>query len=161
MLDRWRRPKDDRREPPKVDVVSEIEIQRPRDEIAAFVLDQDNAPAWIESVESVKWDAWRPLAERSRFTHVSGLLGGRLAYAYEVLELVPGERLVVSTEDGPFAMRTTYTWADAPGGATTMTLHSYGQPESSHRLSVPVIAKALRRANQKDLKRLKDVLERR
>jgi len=149
-------PKRAPRDPPTVDVVSEIEIRRPRVEV---VCDQDNAPAWNESVASVEWEPSRPLGEGSRFTHVAEVLGRRVDYAYEVLELVPGERLVVSTEDGPFPLRATYTWADAHRGATTMTLHSYGHPESFGRLSVPVIAKALRRANGKNLAQLKRLLE--
>ena len=55
-------------------------------------------------------------------------LGRRLAYMYEVRELVPGERLVMSTSDGPFPMETTYTWADAGPGATHMTLRNRGEP---------------------------------
>ena len=43
-------------------------------------------------------------------------LGRELACTYEVRELVPGERLVMRTEEGPFPMETTYTWEDAPGG---------------------------------------------
>jgi uncharacterized membrane protein len=152
-------PKRAPRDPPTVDVVSAIEIRRPRDEVAAFVCDQDNAPAWNDSVESVEWETAGALGEGSRFTHVSEVLGRRVDYRYDVLELVPGERLVVSTEDGPFPLRTTYAWADGPGGTTTMTLHSYGHPDSFGRLSVPVIAKALRRANHKNLLRLKRLLE--
>jgi uncharacterized membrane protein len=152
-------PKRAPRDPPTVDVVSEIEIRRPRADVAAFVCDQDNAPAWNDSVDSVEWESSRPLGDGSRFTHVAEVLGRRVDYGYEVLELVPGERLVVSTEDGPFPLRTTTTWADAPGGATTMTLHNYGHPESFGRLSVPVIARALRRANDKNLRRLKRLLE--
>ena len=152
-------PKRPPRQPPTVDIVSEIEIRRPRAEVAAFVCDQDNTPAWNESVDSVRWQPSRPLDEGSRFTHVGEVLGRPVDYGYEVHELVAGERLVVSTDDGPFPLRTTTTWADAPGGATTMTLHNYGHPESFGRLSVPVIARALRRANDKNLRRLKRLLE--
>jgi Polyketide cyclase / dehydrase and lipid transport len=147
------------RETPTVDVVSEIEIRRPRGEVAAFVCDQDNAPAWNESVESVEWESSRPLDTGSGFTYVAELLGRRLDYRYEVVELVVGNRLVVSTDDGPFSLQTTYTWADAVGGATAMTLRNQGQPEGSHRLTVPLIARAMRRANAKNLQRLKRLLE--
>ena len=42
---------------------------------------------------------------------VRGSLPGRtLAYTYEVCELDPGRRLVMSTAEGPFPMETTYTW---------------------------------------------------
>ncbi len=81
-----------------------------------------------------------------------------MAYTYEVRELVDGERLVMSTPDGPFEMETTYTWADAPGGGTHMTLRNRGEPKN--KLSGTVMAKAVGRANRKDLRRLKKLLER-
>jgi hypothetical protein len=40
---------------------------------------------------------------------VARFLGRRLAYTYEVVELVPGRRLVMRTAQGPFPMETTYT----------------------------------------------------
>ena len=52
----------------------------------------------------------------------------RLVYTYEVREYAPGERLVMSTDEGPFPMETTYTWADAPSGGTRMTLRNRGGP---------------------------------
>ena len=39
-------------------------------------------------------------------------LGRTIAYTYEVLEHVPGERFVMATPEGPFAMETTYAWTD-------------------------------------------------
>jgi len=142
-----------------VDVVSEIEIARPRGEVAAYVLDQDNAPEWYANIESVEWQTPPPVAVGSRFAFVARFLGSRLDYAYEVRELVDGERFVMSTADGPFEMQTTYTWDDAPGGATRMTLRNRGEPGRFGKLSAPLIAKAIGRANRKDLRRLKALLE--
>jgi uncharacterized membrane protein len=142
-----------------VDVVNEIEIQRPREQVAAYVTDQDNAPRWYESIASVQWHSPPPAYVGARFDFVAEFLGRSLEYTYEVRELVPGERLVMSTSDGPFPMETTYTWEDGPGGATRMTLRNSGQPASFGRLSAAVIARAMRRANRKDLRRLKRILE--
>ena len=55
---------------------------------------------------------------------VAQFLGRTLGYTYVVRELVPGERLVMSTEQGPFPMETTYEFADAEAGATRMTLRN-------------------------------------
>ena len=142
-----------------VDVVTEIEIARPREQVAAYVLDQDNAPNWYENIKSVEWESHPPVAVGSRFAYVARFLGSRLVYTYEVRELVEGERLVMSTADGPFEMVTTYTWEDAPDGATRMTLRNSGDPGRFGKLSTPLISTAIRRANRKDLRRLKTLLE--
>src|SRR2546422_322624 len=73
---------------------------------------------------------------------------------------VPGERFVMSTAAGPFPMETTYTWSDAPGGSTKMTLRNRGEPAGFAKVAAPVIERAMRGANRKDLARLKQILER-
>ena len=87
-------------------------------------------------------------------------MGRRLTYTYEIEELVPGERLVMGTADGPFPMQTTYEWADAKSGGTAMKLRNRGEPGGFSKLAAPLLAVAMRRANRNDLRRLKRILER-
>ncbi|MFJ6113701.1 SRPBCC family protein [Agrococcus sediminis] len=141
-----------------VDVVTAIEIARPRDEVAAFAADPDQATRWYENIRSVEWQTAPPLAVGSRVAFVASFLGRRLAYTYEVQEHVPGERLVMRTAQGPFPMTTVYEWADAPGG-TRMTLRNSGESAGFARLGAPMLAAAMRRANELDLRRLKGILE--
>jgi uncharacterized protein YndB with AHSA1/START domain len=142
-----------------VDVRTEIEIARPRAEVAAYAADPDNATEWYENIEAVEWQTARPLAVGSRLAFVARFLGRRLAYTYEIRELVPGERLVMSTDQGSFPMDTTYEWTDAPGGGTLMTLRNRGEPSGFAKVGAPMMAGAMRRANRKDLGRLKEILE--
>jgi uncharacterized membrane protein len=142
-----------------VDVSSEIEIALPRHEVAAYAADPDHATEWYENIRTVEWRSPRPLAMGSRIAFVAAFLGRRIAYTYEVREHVPGERFVMSTAEGPFPMETTYTWADAPGG-TRMTLRNRGEPAGFGKVTAPLMAHAMRRANRKDLERLKTILER-
>lgn len=142
-----------------VDVQSHIEIERPRGEVAAFAGDPANATAWYENIESVEWRTEPPLAVGSQVAFIARFLGRRLTYTYGVTELVPGERLVMSTTDGPCPMETAYAWTDTADGYTRMTLRNRGEPSGFSRVAAPVMARAIGRANRKDLLRLKLLLE--
>ena len=142
-----------------VDVCTEIAIARPRKQVAAYAADPGNAPEWYENIERVEWETEPPIGIGSRLAFVARFLGRRLAYTYEFRELVPGERLVMATSQGPFPMETTYEWADAPGGGTRMTLRNRGRPSGFATIAAPALAAAMRRANRKDLERLKRILE--
>jgi Polyketide cyclase / dehydrase and lipid transport len=141
-----------------VDIVTEVEIARPRAEVAAYAADPGNATAWYENIERAEWRTEPPLREGSRIAFVARFLGRTLAYTYEIAELVAGERLVMRTADGPFPMETTYTWGDADHG-TRMTLRNRGEPSGFAKVGAPMMAAAMRRANRKDLERLKTLLE--
>jgi hypothetical protein len=142
-----------------VDVVTEFVIARPRAEVAAYAAAVDNAVEWYENIESVEWETSPPLEVGSRIAFAAQFVGRRLAYTYEIRELAPGDRLVMSTTEGPFEMETTYTWSDAGDGATRMTLRNRGEPGGLTKLAAPLMARAMRRANRKDLARLKEILE--
>jgi hypothetical protein len=143
----------------EVDIVSEIEIARPRAQVAAYASDPGNVQAWYANIKTVEWRSEPPLAVGSRIAFVARFLGSRLEYTYVIRELVPGERLVMSTSDGPFAMETTYAWSDAGPDTTRMTLRNRGEPDLG-KPATSVIVAAMRRANRKDLRRLKRLLER-
>lgn len=142
-----------------VDVKSEIEIARPRAEIAAYACDPDNATAWYQNIKSVEWKTPKPLAVGSQIAFVAEFIGRRLEYTYEVKELVPGERFVMITAEGPFPMETTYTWEDSTNGGTQMTLQNRGEPAGVAKVAASAMGRAMRRANRKDLLRLKQILE--
>jgi hypothetical protein len=143
-----------------VDVLTEAIIDRPWNEVAAYDENPDNAPLWYANIESVEWKTPPPLEVGSRVAFVAHFLGRRLAYTYEFVELVPGERLVMCTAEGPFPMETTYTWESLGEAKTRMTLRNRGEPTGFSILAGPFMAAAMRRATRKDLDSLKKILER-
>ena len=142
-----------------VDVLTEVVIERPVDVVAEYVGDPSNAPEWYANIESIKWLTEPPVAVGSRMDFVAHFLGRRLAYTYEVVELVPRQRLVMRTAQGPFPMETSYEWSPSGDGATRMSLRNRGEPSGFAGMAAPLMSAAMRRANQKDLARLKSVLE--
>ena len=143
-----------------VDVQTEVVIARPRLDVAAYASDPDNATAWYRNITSVRWETEPPLAIGSRLRFSARFLGRTLDYTYEVREYEPGRRFVMATAQGPFPMQTTYTWDDAEGGGTRMGLRNTGEPSGFAAVTAPVMAAAMRRANQADLRALKALLER-
>ena len=144
-----------------VDVVTSIDINRPIDAVAAYAQDPSNAPEWYANIDSVEWQTPPPLSLGSRMAFQARFLGRRLAYTYEIVELVPRVRLVMRTSEGPFSMETTYAWEVAGEGRTRMTLRNRGEPTGFASIAGPAMAKAMSRANNKDLSRLKALLEQR
>jgi hypothetical protein len=142
-----------------VDVLSEITIARERADVAAYACDPDTAVQWYDNIKAVAWRSPPPLTVGSQIAFTAAFLGRRLEYTYEVRELVPGERLVMRTAEGPFPMETTYAFADESTGRTRMTLRNRGEPVGFVRVGAPVMARAMRRANTSDLRRLKVLLE--
>src|SRR5262249_32278653 len=102
-----------------------------------------------------------PVQVGSRIAFEAQFLGRRLAYTYEVRELEPGVRLVMSTDAGPFPMETTYAWHDTPSGATHMTLRNRGQPSGFANLAAPLMAARAAKATSRNLALLKKILEER
>jgi hypothetical protein len=142
-----------------VDVVTDIIIERPRAEVAAYASNPDNAPAWYVNIKSVEWKTAPVVQVGARVAFIAQFLGRTLAYTYELVDFVPGERLVMRTAEGPFPMETTYTWEALGDRQTRMTLRNRGQPSGFASIAAPLMASALRRANRKDLERLKAILE--
>ncbi len=142
-----------------VDVETEIVIGRPLAVVSEYAADPSHAPDWYVNIDSVEWKTSPPLQIGSRVEFVARFLGRTLRYTYEFVELVPHERLIMRTQHGPSPMETTYTWEAAPVDSTRMTLRNRGEPSGFSKMMAPIMRPAMRRANRKDLARLKAILE--
>ncbi|HEY5247657.1 MAG TPA: SRPBCC family protein [Dermatophilaceae bacterium] len=142
-----------------VDVETDMIINRSVARVAGFSADPSNAPDWYVNIDSVEWLTEPVLQMGSKMEFKASFLRRRLRYTYEVVELVPNERLVMRTAQGPFPMETTYTWQALDHESTRMSLRNRGEPTGFSKFVAPIMASAIRRANQKDLIRLKEIVE--
>jgi uncharacterized membrane protein len=140
-----------------VDVFTSIVINRPVADVAAYTANPDNVPKWYVNIKSVEWKSTPPARVGSQIAFVAHFLGKRIAYTYEIVELTD-RKLVMRTAEGPFPMETTYEWEPVEGG-TRMTLRNRGTPSGFASITAPFMARAMRRANEKDLAALKQLLE--
>jgi hypothetical protein len=143
----------------EVDVLTETEIERPRPEVAEFVSNPENATIWYENIKRVEWKSPKPLKVGVQVAFEARFMGRTIKYTYEIKDYLPGEWLVMSTASGPFPMETSYMFSDMSAGTTRMELRNRGHPSGFGSIVAPAMAGAIKRANRKDLARLKSILE--
>lgn len=142
-----------------VDVFSEIVIDRSQAEVASYATDPGNAPEWYDNIHSADWKTEPVVKLGAQIAFVAKFMGKELAYVYEIVEFVPDEKMVMRTADGPFPMETIYTWEATVNGQTKMTLRNRGQPKGFSKFFSFMMVPMMRKANRKDLKKIKEILE--
>lgn len=142
-----------------VDVKTEVLIKFPIARVAAYASNPDNAPEWYVNIKSVEWVTKKPLAIGSKVAFKAKFLGRELAYTYEFVELIKDTKLVMKTAQGPFPMETTYTWTSVDDKNTRMILRNRGVSSGFSKLFMPLMTMAMKKANTKDLKLIKKILE--
>ncbi|MCP3029464.1 hypothetical protein LF822_21375 [Halobacillus sp. A5] len=95
----------------------------------------------------------------ARVAFKASFLGRKLAYVYEIVEFVPGSKMIMRTVDGPFPMETTYIWKALSDNRTQMTLQNKGEPKGFSKMLSPFMTLMIKKANKKDLEKIKKILE--
>ena len=144
-----------------VDITAELSIRRPPAEVAAYMIDPAHDREWIAGVREARLVGPPPLSVGSRVARVASFLGRRVEYVNEVTELEPGRVLDMRSVAAPFPMRITYSFVARDGGAaTTVRNRVRGEPGGFFALYGPLLGPLVKRSVQRDLERLRDLLER-
>ena len=141
-----------------VDVTAPASIDRPREEVAAYLRDPANDTTWIGGLRSARLLTPAPVAVGSQVERVAGFLGRRVHYVNEVTELT-GDRLVMRSVRSPFPMRVTYGHRQAGEGTTEVSVRVEGDAGRFYTLAAPLLGLAVRRSITRDLRNLKRALE--
>lgn len=135
-----------------------VEIERPPEEVFAFVTDPASYPRWQPSLVRVEPGAPGPLRLGSEATEVRRFLGRELETTWTCVEHEPCTRSAIECADGPVPFRGTFVIEPSPAGTRfTWTVETRG---AASRLGGPLVGRATKRELAANAGRLKELLER-
>ncbi len=139
-----------------------VEIERPSEEVWAFVSDAERLPEWLEEFEAVVKESDEPVGRGTVFRYT--LSPGHRSATIEVVDWQPGRRFAwdgppLRSRGGTFRPRG-FSEVTATGERRTRLVSRY-QPELTGTLALmrPVLQRWLRRQRAADAQRLKQLLE--
>ena len=137
---------------------SEIVINRPREDVFAFLADPENDPRWRSGVIDIKRVSGSGLGARYA-QGVKGPGGRRIPADIEITELTPSETIAFQTVTGPVRPRGRYQLTAVAGG-TRVRFELEANVKGLRRLIAPMVQKTMNK-EVGQLDRLKRVIEKR
>jgi hypothetical protein len=151
-----------------VRIEESIIINRPPEDVFAFLEVRSNDSAWMASVVESEWldpasrDGAAPMRIGRRGRMVMKFPKRRTEYIDEVTEYEPGKRIAHRVVEGPIQLDTACIIEPAGGGcrATVVAETDNFVAGPFGTLANPIVARIVRRGFRADLARLKGILER-
>jgi uncharacterized membrane protein len=136
----------------------EVIVDRPLDEVFAFVGDVRNRPRWDDSVESEELTSPEPITVGSTVRTRLRSMGKEYEYTWEIVEHQPPNRMRVESTAGPFPTTLVFQFDGADGG-TRVNASVTGRPAGLMWLLQPMIARTTQKNLDRGYARLKRLLE--
>jgi carbon monoxide dehydrogenase subunit G len=135
-----------------------VTVERPREEVFAFVADARNRPRWDESVDSEELTSPEPIGVGTTVRTRLRSMGRDYEINWEVVEHQPPDRMTIESTSGPMSTTLAYR-LDARNGGTSVQFSVTGRPTGALRLLQPLIARNTQRNLDRGFARLKELLE--
>jgi carbon monoxide dehydrogenase subunit G len=141
-----------------IHIEERITINRPIEEVFAYVSDFRTVSQWQSGVVDVRLTPEGPVGVGTRATFVRVFLGRKLEMTAEMVEYQPPTKQVFKTISGPTPTTVSRRFeATAEGTAITMVVEAH--VEGVFELAEPLVDRSLRRAIEADFGTLKGLLE--
>jgi carbon monoxide dehydrogenase subunit G len=140
-------------------VEQSVVVERPAEEVFAYLTDPARIGEWQSSVVSARLDGEGPMRVGARVIETRRLLGKRIDARMEVVEHDPPRRFTIEAVSGPVPFRVRSVLAEVDGG-TRLEAVVEGEPGTFFRLAEPLVVRAVERELRGNLQMFKDRLER-
>jgi len=133
-------------------------IDRPIEEVFAFVGDQTNAPQWQSGLVEVRRTSDGALGVGTTHTFVRKFMRRTMEADNEYVAYEPNKRVAFKTTSGPVRLEASYLF-ESTGGGTRLTSRIEMDASGFMSLAEPLIAAGLKREMKTAFGVLKDLLE--
>lgn len=140
-----------------VSVEIPVNIDRPVEEVYAYLSDVERIPEWNSMVDEVV-PSDHPLRVGSTAQIKMRLLGRHIEATLEVMELEPNRRVVVKT-GAPISVTDTYTFEALGENGSRLTYNTVGDTKGFFKLADPIVARVVKKQLTAQLETFKELLE--
>jgi uncharacterized protein YndB with AHSA1/START domain len=133
-------------------------VDRPIEEVFAFIGDQTNTPQWQAGLLDVRRTTEGPIGVGTKHTFVRRFMGRRLEADNEYVAYEPNKLITFKTTTGPVRLLASYFF-EAIDEGTRVTSRVEMDASGFMSLAEPLIAAGLKREMKAATRALKDLLE--
>lgn len=142
-----------------IEATVDLTIDRPADEVFAFLSDWANNPSWQQGMEACVWTSEPPMRRGSTYDQQARFLGRPIVSSFEVVEYEPGAKVRIVTTSSTMPLDITRSVEALGPSQTRVRALIRGGPLGVARLLDPVIQRMVQRNVTRDYRRLRALLE--
>lgn len=136
----------------------DIQIDRPTEEVFAFLSNFENNPRWQKGMQSCIVTSTGDFGVGSTYDQVARMANREIVSSFEVIEYEPGRRVKATTTQSTFPITFTRV-VDAERDGSRVRAIVEGDATGVYRLINPVLNMVVKRLVNRDYARLKQLLE--
>lgn len=142
-----------------VRATTSVEIERPADEVFAFVAEFTNNPRWQRGMRSCRWTSDPPHGVGATYEQQARFLGKDVRNTFRITAHDPGRRVSFESTGGSFPIAVTRTVEPLGEGRSRFTEDVRGDARGFYRVAEPLLQLLVRASIKRDFPRLKALLE--
>ena len=142
-----------------VKVEASVDIDRPIDEVFAYVADPAKTPEWSSMALECSLEGSGPIGVGSRIMTVGKFLGRRAESTSEVTRYDPPHKFSLRVVSGPIHGASLERQLESIGEGTRYRSRLVGESSGFFKLADPILEALLKRTVDTDLQTLKAILE--
>ena len=137
----------------------DIEIDRPADEVFAYISNFENNPQWQSGMVDCQFTSAGEFGVGSTYKQIAKFLGRTIESNFEVIEYEPGRTVKAQTTSSTFPIQFKRSVEPIDTNRTRVTAIITGDATGIFKLAEPLLGRMVQGQIEGDYNRLKTILE--